>query len=405
MSRRSSIRGRVRRHRSDGDGRHEEPAFVDVEPGELAGVFAAPPWLRDFGMLSWLLVGISLLVVFAVALLALVNTIVIPVVTATIIAAVCSPLVRRLAKHMPRALATVVVFLSLLALGIGIFLLVLGGIVSQASTMQDILHKAVGKVEGALQDAGVSADKAQQASSGASSTVSDAFHTLLDGLSVGISALASLAIFASFTALSLFFLLKDGPELRAWTERHMGLPHKVARVITGRTLGALQGYFAGVTAIAAFNAIVIGLGALVLGLPEVGSIMLVNFFAAYVPYLGAWSAGAFTVLIALGSKGSDAALVMAVIVLLANGALQQMIQPIAFGATLGIHPLAVLIVTIAGGSLFGTIGLVLAAPLTSAAVHISTDLARARAVENRSSPEAPVAPADGTLAPPIIPIG
>ena len=69
---------------------------------------------------------------------------------------------------------------------------------------------------------------------------------------------------------------------------------------------------------------------------------------------------------------------MAVIGLLANGALQQMVQPIAFGATLGIHPLAVLVVTIAGGCLFGMIGLVLAAPLTSAIVHISHELARAR---------------------------
>jgi hypothetical protein len=37
----------------------------------------------------------------------------------------------------------------------------------------------------------------------------------------------------------------------------------------------------------------------------------------------------------------------------ANGILQQMVQPIAYGAALGLHPLAVLIVTIAGGSLFG----------------------------------------------------
>ena len=77
---------------------------------------------------------------------------------------------------------------------------------------------------------------------------------------------------------------------------------------------------------------------------------------------------------------------MAVVVLLANGALQQMIQPIAFGATLGIHPLAVLIVTIAGGSLFGGVGLILAAPLTSAAVHISADLARGRAAEEAEGP-------------------
>ena len=169
----------------------------------------------------------------------------------------------------------------------------------------------------------------------------------------------------------------------------MGIPKPLARTITGRTLGALQGYFAGVTAIAAFNAVVIGLGALVLGLPEIGSIMLVNFCAAYIPYLGAWSAGAFTVLIALGSKGPEVAAVMAVIVLLANGALQQMIQPIAFGATLGIHPLAVLIVTIAGGALFGGIGLILAAPITSACVHISTDLARARAAQAPDTADPP----------------
>ena len=65
--------------------------------------------------------------------------------------------------------------------------------------------------------------------------------------------------------------------------------------------------------------------------------------------------------------------------LLANGPLQQLVQPIAFGATLDMHPLGILIVPIAAGSVFGTIGLVLAAPLTSAALRVSGDLARARA--------------------------
>ena len=72
------------------------------------------------------------------------------------------------------------------------------------------------------------------------------------------------------------------------------------------------------------------------------------------------------------------------IVLLANGILQQLVQPIAYGAALGLHPLAVLIVTIAGGGLFGTIGLVLAAPLTSAVVKISADIAAGRAEEAES---------------------
>jgi putative heme transporter len=59
------------------------------------------------------------------------------------------------------------------------------------------------------------------------------------------------------------------------------------------------------------------------------------------------------------------------------------------GATLGIHPLAVLIVTIGAGALFGMVGLTLAAPLTSAAMHISAEL-RSR---NRGSPGVGPAPA------------
>lgn len=74
-----------------------------------------------------------------------------------------------------------------------------------------------------------------------------------------------------------------------------------------------------------------------------------------------------------------------VIVLLANGALQQMIQPIAFGATLGIHPLAVLVVTIAGGALFGTIGLVLAAPAATYSRFIIASASSSRSTN--SSPE------------------
>ena len=91
-----------------------------------------------------------------------------------------------------------------------------------------------------------------------------------------------------------------------------------------------------------FNAVLVGVGALVLDVPLAGTIAAVTFVGAYIPYLGAWGAGAFSVLIALGGAGTDAAIGMIVIQLLANGILQQMIQPIAYGAALGIHPLAVL---------------------------------------------------------------
>ncbi len=130
-------------------------------------------------------------------------------------------------------------------------------------------------------------------------------------------------------------------------------------------------------------------------MPLIGTIVAVTFIGGYIPYIGAWAAGAFAVLVALGGAGTDAAAGMIVVQLLANSVLQQLVQPLAMGAALGIHPLAVLIVTIAGGALFGTIGLILAAPLTSAVVRISADLARARA-EAEAEPGEPgpeVAPA------------
>jgi predicted PurR-regulated permease PerM len=383
-----TIRGRLR-----GGGAGEgggEAEFVEIDAGELAGLFAAPQWLRDLGLMAWLVVGVMAVLVGAVWLLSLTQTIVVPVVTAAILASALSPLVRLLeGRRVPRAAGAAIVLLLIVAVGTAVFVVVLGGISSQADGLTTQLQHGADEIQGWLQDLGINTDSAQQANDDASGSISSAFHFLIDGLSRGLEQLASLAVFLSFTVLSLFFLLKDGPAIRHWGERHMGVPLPVARTISRRTLGSLRGYFGGVTAVAAFNGLVIGLGALALGVPLPGSIAVVNFVGAYVPYIGAWTAGAFTVLVALGSEGSETALAMAVVVLLANGALQQVIQPIAFGAALGIHPLAVLIVTIAGGSLFGTIGLVLAAPLTSAAVKISADLARARAAEEGAATDAP----------------
>jgi predicted PurR-regulated permease PerM len=126
--------------------------------------------------------------------------------------------------------------------------------------------------------------------------------------------------------------------------------------------------------------------------PLAGTIAVVTFVGGYIPYLGAWTAGAFAVLIALGAEGPEIAAALALIVLLANGVLQQIVQPIAYGAALGLHPLAVLIVTIAGGALFGTIGLVLAAPLVSAAVRISADISASRLAAEQEEEGPPPAP-------------
>ena len=387
-----TIRARLRRPWA---GREQAPTegeeFVEIDPRELTGVFSAPQWLRDLGLASWLLVGVAAFLAGAVWLLALTQTIVVPVIVAAIIASVVSPAIDWLQRRgVPRAVGVGCVFVAIVALGVGVGVLTVGGIANESGGISSHLQGAADKVAGWLKDIGIDPSTADSAKEDVSASVSSGFKALLQGLAAGIDRLAGLAVFLSFTVLSLFFLLKDAPTIGAFVRRHMGVPPDVARTITGRTTHSLQGYFLGMTIVSLFSATIVGLGALVLGVDLPGTIAAVTFLGGFVPYLGAWAAGAFAVLIALGSSGPETAGALAVIVLLANGVLQQMVQPVAYGATLGIHPLAVLIVTIAGGSMFGTIGLILAAPLTSAVVRISADLARARAeleAEQETGPE------------------
>jgi predicted PurR-regulated permease PerM len=344
----------------------------------LSGLFAPPQWLRDLGLSSWLLVGIAAALVGLIWLLAQTEAIVMPVITAGIVAAVATPLVDRLARRgVPRGIGAALVLLGIVAIGFGVGLIVITGIASQAGPLSERLGEGARELESWARGLGVASSTAADAKAHASSSVSDAFAALTQGVLGGLDRLASLAVFLSFTALSLFFLLKDAPTIARFVERHMGVPVPVARSVLGRVGGSMRGYFLGVTIVAMWSAAIVGVGALLLGVPLPGTIAVVTFLGGYVPYLGAWTAGAFAVLIALGGSGTEAALALAVIVLLANGVLQQLVQPVAYGAALGLHPLAVLIATIAGGCLFGTVGLVLAAPLLSAAVKISGDLTAA----------------------------
>jgi predicted PurR-regulated permease PerM len=389
------VRVRIPKHRSRKDG----VVAVDstgveigvVQLDALTTVFSPPRWLRDLGRGAWLLVGVFALVAGLIWLLAATYTIVGPVVAAAIVATVAMPAVARLTSHMPRPAAAGVVLLAFVALGAFIVVIVIAGITGQEGEIGKQAAAAADKAKGWLTSVGVDESGASSAESSVKSDVPSIISALATGVIHGIKGLASVVFGLSLAVLSLFFLLKDGPSLRGWVDRHLGVPRPVAQTITGGVIRSLRGYFRGVTIVSAFNGVVVGLGALLLGVPLAGTIGVVTFVTAYIPYLGAFVAGAFAVVIALGANGTTTALIMLLIVLLANGLLQNLVQPFAMGSALKLHPLVVLVVTIAGGCIFGTIGLILAAPLLSAAVHITADLAQARAkvAAEAATPPAP----------------
>jgi predicted PurR-regulated permease PerM len=366
------------------------PTATGVAPGNGAAAvlraLAPPRWLRDLGRSAWLLVGIAIVLVGVFWALATATEIVGPLVAGGIVATVAAPLVTRLEAHrIRRGFGALIVLLALLVVAVVILLLVVKGLVGEANTISQEAAAAADKIESGLKQSGVGSSASAQVKSALESALPSLVKGLANGFVAGAMGLTTLALGVSFTLFSIFFLLKDGPALRRVAERNLRVPEPVGRAIVGRLVVSIRGYFLGVTIVAVFNGVVVGLGAWILGVPLAATIGVVTYALAYIPFIGAFVAGAFAVLIALGAKGTAIAVAMLVIVVLANGLLQNIVSPFAMGATLDMNPLLNLVVTVGAGCLFGMFGLVLAAPLTSAAMHIGRDLREQRVAEPSTS--------------------
>ena len=177
---------------------------------------------------------------------------------------------------MPRAVAAALVLVGLVAVAVVILLLVIGGITSQTDSIAEHASAAAAKGQAGSRASGSPSRPRRAPSEHAKADVPKIISTLTTGVISGIRGLASVVFGLSLAALSLFFLLKDGPSMRRWVDRHLGVPPPVARTITGGVIRSLRGYFRGVTIVAVFNGVVVGIGALILGVPLAGTIAIVS---------------------------------------------------------------------------------------------------------------------------------
>jgi predicted PurR-regulated permease PerM len=325
--------------------------------------FDIPSWFRTLGLGAWLALGIAAVVGLVLVLIALVTEVAIPLAIAAILAAIMVPLVDRLQRwRVPRWLGATLILILGLSFVAAMVALVVSGITSQSDEIWARLEESLQQVDDTT------------ALTGASDTLVGTAHQVVRVLLSGVlgslfSSASSLVVGIVLAVFILLFMLKDWVQITTWTAGHLGLPAEVGRGILDGVVAAFRGYAAGLTLIGAANAGVVAVGAAILGVPLVATIALVSFITSYVPYLGAFVAGAFAVLIAYGSGGLGVAIAMLAIVLLANNTIQNLVEPFAFGDRLRLHPLAVLITVTTGTLLFGVMGALLAAPLTSAGVN------------------------------------
>ena len=186
------------------------------------------------------------------------------------------------------------------------------------------------------------------------------------GVYSGVSAVTSAAVTFVLVVVLSFLFLKDGARFLPWVRRQTGptigthLTELLARVWL--TLGR----YIRVQAVVSFvDAVLIGIGLLVLQVPLAPALAVLTFFAGFVPIVGAVVAGVLAALVALVSNGPGTALLVVALVVLVQQIESTALQPLLQGRSLQLHAAVVLLAVTAGGTLFGIAGAFLAVPVTA----------------------------------------
>ena len=371
------------------DSVHPSPDVENDSPA-AAGTRGQTP-VPKIGVWSWSFVGLSAAAVIVVLVLAALCEIVLPILLAAVLAIIFKPLVGVLERHnLKPALAAGLIVLALLLLMTGVVVATVRGVTEQADQISEVTDEALANAAEHLDVAGIddaALEDARAATEGAAPMVADGFLTKIVEGAGSIIGLASGSILG---ALIMYYLLKDGNRFRRALVGAFGPALRGdVDAFVGDSCRILRDYGKGRTVMSAIVSVVIGVAALLLGLPLVFTIMVVNFVGGYIPYIGAFLGGGLAVIVALGDGGMPAAAVMLLVVLASNLLLENLVEPKVMGRILDIHPLVVLVATALGGLLGGIVGLLLAVPayvIASSAITRFRSRGIAEMVADRAQP-------------------
>jgi putative heme transporter len=336
---------------------------------------SAPYWLRRVGVQSWLFIGVVLAFGIFSALFAILNDIVIPLIISSLLAILFCPVVDWLERHkVSRSLGTVITMILILFGVIGLIAIVVKGIVQQGPEIARQLQAGWVNLQIWLSGFDIKLPSADDVSVALEDALPIIFEGLFGFLGSTLSSVISLFVGLYFGAFILFFLLRDTEKIQKWTSKRIRLKPQAGANVVSEASQTVLVYFRGTALTAAITSVVVAIPLIVLNVPLVGSILILYFFTSFIPYLGAWIAGAFAVLIALGAGGIETALIILIAVIVSNGILQSVVSSWALGSMLKIYPLTIFLVTIIAGIVGGILLMILAVPLTAIVIQIGSRL-------------------------------
>lgn len=348
-------------------------------PSEPVADEAVTPLVRNAAAWSWRLLVIGAAVLAVLWLIKQLEVLVVPVALATMVTALLLPAVDFMDRvGFPRGAAVALVLLAGIAVVGGILTFVVSQFIEGMPALVEQMTRSIDGVRHWLINGPLHLSKEQidQAGNTAIDTLRNNQEKLTTGALSTASTLTELVTGALLMLFTLIFLLHGGRNIFGFVSKvfPVGVRDRVRDA--GRAgFHSLVGYVRATFLVALVDAVGIGTGLAIMGIPLALPLASLVFMGAFIPLIGAVVAGFLAVVVALLAKGLVYALITLGLIIAVQQLEGHVLQPLVMGRAVSIHPLAVVLAIAGGAVLAGIVGALLAVPtvaVLNSAVRVLT---------------------------------
>ena len=329
------------------------------------------PGLARAAAVSWRVLVIVTAGALVLYLLVQLRLVVLPVILALFLSTLLVPpanLLRR--RGLPPSAATAAVVVGAVLLLAGVVLLLVTQVTPQLSTLGQQVTRGIEDVQRWLATGPLHVSEEEL--SGTFDRLRASFggdgRGVARGLLTGATVAGEIAAGLILTLVLTFFFVKDGDRFSGFLLDVVGEQRREdARAIGRQAWETVSAYLRGVATVGLVDAVLIGIGLVIVGVPLVIPLAVLTFFGAFFPLVGAFLAGALAALVALVAKGPLAALIVIGITIGVQQLEGHVLAPVVLGRAVNLHPVAILLALTAGAVLAGIVGAFLAVPVMAVA--------------------------------------
>lgn len=330
---------------------------------------AVSPLVRKAAAWAWRLLILGAALVALLWVVSQLTLIVVPVALASLLAALLLPAVDLLQRRrVPRGWAVAVVLLSAIAVVGGIFGFVVSQFISGAPGLVEQVTRSVDGLRTWLIEGPVhlSREQIDDAGDGVIKALQENQAKVTSGALSTAGTVTEIVTGAVLVLFTLIFLLHGGRGIFAFVTSIFPISVRERVRDAGRAgFRTLTGYVRATCLVALVDAVGIGAGLAIMGVPLALPLASLVFLGAFVPLIGAVFAGGVAVIVALIAKGWVYALITLGLILAVQQLESHVLQPLVMGRAVAVHPLAVVLAITSGGVLAGIVGALLAVPVVA----------------------------------------